>query len=454
MATARRSAPVQEEKPNADQSGEPILSTADLLNLGAGSSTTVAISGVKNARVREVATEVAERVSKIVGMSEAEKDQTRVSILNAQLEALREALPGEEKDIAELIASLDQSLIGMDDDFMKLQEFTPEEQRGIDRAAEAHQSATVRFQTAEAALERVKNAVFFRGTRIAAAQAERTAAELEVKVTLDRQIEAKKIASRTRSRRLQGASIKESFARVEKNVQHTQRVLMERRQMTQKQYELNHTAKTTAYANKQAAAKAMEAATKDMERLQAKFTLESQQCQAIPAGTEARVKKEAEVSQIQRDLEQAKSAHDRAVVLYQDLEKATRKLELDEASLRGGIHSLDVMLADLTANSEIWKTEFETRLVQIKDTATQEATAELLQVGSLARQKNALASGQFLVASLEKLTTLAENSPAEIANLQTVRDATAEAVAGIAKRWEKITADAKKSADSGGSSAV
>lgn len=451
MATARRNAAVPVETSQADESGEPILSTADLLNLGAGTSTTVATatSGVKNARVRAVATEVAERVNKIVGMSEAEKDQTRVSILNAQLEALREALPGEEKDIAELIASLDQSLIGMDDDFMKLQEFNAEEQRGIDRANEEHQNATVRFQTAETALAKAKNATFFRGSRTAAAETERTEAEKAVKLALDKQIEAKKIASRTRSRRLQGASIKESFARVQKNVEHTQRVLMERRKMTQEQYDLNHTAKTTAYANKQAAAKGMETAAKDMERLQAKLALESQQCTSIAAGTEARVKQEAVVSQTQRELEQARSAHDRAVVLYQDLEKATRKLELDEASLRGGIHSLDVMLADITANSEIWKTEFETRLVQIKDTATQEATAELLQVGSLARQKNALASGQFLVASLEKLTTLAENSPAEIANLQTVRDATAEAVAGIAKRWEKITADAKKSADNG-----
>lgn len=437
------------------------LSTADLLagNFGGNTSPSVATQmptfRQKNARIRAEADALTEKVGQIVGMSEDEKATTRADILNAQLENLRTSLPTDQRALAEIVSSLTDSITEMDQAFADVQKFTSEEARIFGRAEEAHAAAMQRDAAATTALKKAETAwnIFGRRARLtASATAEKTAAEAAVKSAFDAIAKAKTQAENARSVRLQGADFEESYKLIESAVRTTKAVLVERIGMLTKQSDSVQEAKVKSYQNKVNAAKQMEDLAADVERLAAKYAAEVQVRDSLEGGTEARAKKELEVSELQKEHQETKARHDQMLVVFQAMEKATAKLEIDEASLRSGLHAHKVGLANLTASSEIWLVEFQTRLAQIKGMASSEATAQLLQMGSVVRQQAAKSSAQFAIASLDSITVQAENHPAEMNDLGNIASAMSEGLQGITERWKKIDADARsRGGISGGS---
>jgi hypothetical protein len=132
------------------------------------------------------------------------------------------------------------------------------------------------------------------------------------------------------------------------------------------------------------------------------------------------------------------------MVVFQSMEKATIKLGIDEAALRAGLHAHKVTFAQLVADSQVWLVEFRNRVAQIKAMASQQASSDLIQLGSAVRQANARSSAEFAIGSLANITEQAEKHPAQMDDLATIATAMAEGLQSAAERWKVIEDKTKK----------
>lgn len=453
MVSTRRKA----EGPAGSGAVQPGTGTVSLDNILAGNfggssegvkADVVSKKGTANPRLREEASQLADEVVGIEeGMSAEQKIAVRTRILEASIESVRNSLSDDRQSLGALVAKLNDNFKEIGEEFAHVQEFNTDEQRVIDRAIQAQQAALARVNEATTELQESHKKWNIFGRREAAiAKATVNLAKMEEaeKVANAGIEEATKVAEDMRADRLQEADFEQSFQTITACVNKTVKVLQDRIQALGAQCAEAQDKKETSYANKQTAASNMEQRQTEVAQLAAQYAQESELRETLEIGSSERVKQEAKVSNLERKYEEAKAAHDQQMVVFQSMEKATAKLGIDETSLRAGLHSHKVTLAQLVADSDVWLVEFRNRVAQIKAMASQQASSDLIQLGSAVRRENAKRSAEFAIGSLANITEQAERHPAQMEDLSTIATAMAEGLLSHAKRWEAIEEKTKQ----------
>ena len=452
---ARRKAEPAAETPSQPGVSPPgAINIGNILNgdFGGGSAVakveTATRKGTTNARLREEANNLADEV---VGLEEGMTDEQRIAvrtrILEASIETVRNSLADDRQSLGALVANLNKNFQDIGEEFKHVQDFNPDEQRVIDRAKQAHQTSLTRISEATTELQEAhKKWNFFGRRESAVAEATANLAKMEADEKLaNAAIEAAvKTAEDMRADRLQEADFEQSFQTISTCVNKTVQVLQERISALGVQATEAQNTKEQSFANKQQAALNMEAKKIEVEQLAAEYGQASEHRETLEIGSSERVKQEALVSEIQRKYDEAKAAHDQQMVVFQSMEKATAKLGIDEASLRAGLHSHKVTLAQLVADSGVWLVEFRNRVAQIKAMASQQASSDLIQLGSAVRRENAKRSAEFAIGSLANITEQAERHPAQMEDLSVIATAMAEGLQSAAARWKVIESKTKE----------
>lgn len=442
-------------KKSASSSGAAQSSMSDLDNIlggnvGGASAQVLSMpkSNTANARLREEAGQLAEEVIGMQeGMTKEQKLAVRMRILEANIESVRNALPDDRKSLGALVTNLSKNFKEIGEEFAHVQDLNADEQRVVDRAKEAQATALARIATARTDLQDAHKKWNFLGRRDAAIAA--------ATINLAKMEEAEKVANAAiataietaedmRSERLQGADFEQSFETISICVAKTKQVLQERISALDAQCQEAQAKKVESFGHKQKAASNMEERTLEVEKLGAQYAQAVELKDSLEVGSSERVQEEAKVSDLQRQYEEAKAAHDQQMVVFQSMEKATTKLGIDEAALRAGLHAHKVTFAQLVADSNVWLVEFRNRVAQIKAMASQQASSDLIQLGSAVRQANARSSAEFAIGSLANITEQAEKHPAQMEDLAVIATAMAEGLQSAAARWKVIEDKTKK----------
>lgn len=464
MATATRKKPVLEAVKTAQEPVRTAVSDMDAIlsgDFGSGSSES-AISKVKtraivdDARVRQAAGELADKVIDVGHMTDDEKAATRVAILTANIDELRSAAPGNRQALGKLVAAVKSSISGLGEDFAQAQEFNASEMRVIEHAQikldEAKKKAAESEEDLKNAQARKLNIFHIRDRAIAAAIADGATADTAVKQAEADIEEAQRVAANMRDERLQDADFEESYATITRYVEETKTVIADRINMLDSEAINTQCEKEIKYKQKLQAAKNLESSQVEVDELHGKLELAVAEQDTLEVGSSDRAAKESEVSQLQRTYEQRKAYHDQQLVVFQELEHGTKALEVHETGLRVGLHAHKVALAQLVASSGIWVTEFRTQIAQIKATASQKAYHDMVELGFAVRQAHVKHSAEFAIGSLANVTDLAKRHPGQMRDLAAVASAMREGLQTAAAEWEKIEAETK--AGNGGSTAT
>lgn len=451
MGEPRRKASPAATEP---ESSSGVVNINDILNGNFGGSSggakvkTEAAKKTADSRLRQQADGLADAVVEISdSMSPEEKLIARTRILEASIESVRGSLYDDRKSLGSLVASLSKNFKEIGEEFEHVQDFNQNEQRVISSAEQAHSLSLARITEAQTKLGEAHKKWNFFGRRDSAVTeattnlAKMEEAEKQARVGIEAAI---KTAEDMRSERLQEADFEQSFDTISKCVDKTVMVLQERIQALSEQSEEAQNKKEEAFAGKQQAASNMEKKKGEVQTLAEQYAQAIEHRDTLEIGSSERVKQEAKVSDLQRQYEEAKAAHDQQMVVFQSMEKATAKLGIDESSLRAGLHSHKVTLAQLVADSNVWLVEFRNRVAQIKAMASQQASSDLIELGSAVRRENAKRSAEFAIGSLANITTQAERHPGQMEDLNVIASAMVEGLQSAAKRWTEIEKKTKE----------
>lgn len=396
-------------------------------------------AAVKDSNVLAQMEEVQVKLEEASNMKDAKERDRVTEILEARMDQLRKAALVEEKDLAEAVLGLNVFIEGLGGSYDDLTQLSPAEQALIDQAQQ-------RLKDAEAELESAKTAFFFKTSKTEAAQAEIDAAKAAIEAA---QVEAKK----QMRKRLLSASMEDSLQEFQRRVAKTVDIMKARLQEIQKQVKAVEARKALAFQEKERQATLLQQAEEAVSEVEADLYQAEQERDSLANGSAEYVAQEQVVSGLKSKLEDAKTARDVSLGVFQSKEKFAKELEVHEAAQKKLRGNQLVWIKTLESDTEERIITFRSRLEAMKASSDQEIAQALDNLGAEVDQSNVDFMAKTAVASDRIMADKVGAHPERLRKMQEAQDgltqhlakADAEMKAMVASMTEKYGIDPIKS---------
>ena len=437
MATARgsRKAPLNVVEKDTSEVSNVELSSDDTIERIRSGQTRIA-RAPQSESVRRLATAMAEKVGEAHGLSGEESKDLAAKILSGKIEDVR---PNEVKDrkiYAELLADYNEECAKIGHGFDEFRKYIASEQKLIDDA-----SALVK--ECEDAYEGAKNDWYIipgnKGRAIQKAETALTAAKAGI-------AQATEQANIARTKRHLNASFAELFGHFEKRGAEIDAALEKSADATSVSYDTVKVEKVNAFKQKVEAAKLIEELKPKIEDAVREVQQEESIRDGLEVGSPPRAESEQKVSDLRRKVEELSGSKDRALVLFQNKERAAIHLEIQEQALLGELNAHEIAIVNHRANREHWRVTFQARMDIMKSAAGIEAHQRSDDVGAAITQKNAVAVAETYVAVMDSIVGTVEKHTTRRKELAEVRNIQRK---GIEQMLDRLTEAHRKTMELG-----
>ncbi|MCI0560833.1 MAG: hypothetical protein MN733_20305 [Nitrososphaera sp.] len=291
----------------ANMSLEGLL--ADLTKEAAGLDTVAGEAGKLTEIAFQTLDELKKEVETETAKPKAKQDETRIRILTAEFNRLRQSAELKQKDLAEEIVKLNDMFVQLQQGYGDLTKPTAEEIEMETRAADV-------VKAAEAVLSKLQNSkvVLFRGTRTETAQAEVTRAKTA-------EAEVKKQTTAMRRKRLMQADMRSSIQQFFVMCDRTAGVIEGRMKELAVQEVAVQTRLSDAFKLKEQAAEALKIIDEELVTADALYRQAEAELGELTNGTVEYSQKQEQVAGLKRKLEDLRSRQGTATQIYQTKER-------------------------------------------------------------------------------------------------------------------------------------
>lgn len=381
-------------------------------------------AAVKDSNVLAQMEEVQVKLEEASNMKDAKERDRVTEILEARMDQLRKAALVEEKDLAEAVLGLNVFIEGLGGSYDDLTQLSPAEKALIDQAQQ-------RLKDAEDELLAVQGSwnPLFKESKIQNAEAAIKKAKAAIEAA---QVEAKK----QMRKRLLSASMEDSLQEFQRRVAKTVDIMKARLQEIQKQVKAVEARKALAFQEKERQAGFLQQAEEAVSEVEAELYQAEQERDSLPNGKSEYVAQEQVVSGLKSRLEDAKTARDVALGVFQSKEKFAKELEVHEQAQKKLRGNQIVWIRTLESDTEERIITFRSRLEAMKASSDQEIAQALDNLGAEVDQSNVDFMAKTAVASDRIMADKVGAHPERLRKMQEAQD-------GLTQHLAKADADMK-----------